>query len=69
MIRADYSNLYNMTVLTNKEVRLYLNQQLVFNKPQEVRDTKSFQIEFYRHQMMHFEAFIADTQRKPDELG
>jgi outer membrane lipoprotein-sorting protein len=70
MVRFDYANPYNVTVLSNKEVKIYLNQQLVFSKPQETKDTQSFKVEQNpRHKLIHFEAFISDKEREPEHLG
>lgn len=69
MVRLDYSNLYNVTVLSNKAVRVYLDQELVFSKEAETKDTHYFVKEMVRHRMYMLEVFIADTQREPEING
>ena len=64
MIRADFSNFYNFTVSSNKDTQVYVDQRLVMDKPQGVKDMQSFQREMTRHELLHLEVRIADRERE-----
>lgn len=38
MIRVDYNNLYQFTIYSNKDVKIYLNEILRFSKPASILD-------------------------------
>jgi len=42
MMRADYSNMYNYTIATNKDIEIFFDSKLVFSKRAEVKDKHSF---------------------------
>jgi len=67
MIRADFSNMYNFTVSSNKEVQVYFNQQLMIDKPQEVKEVRGFMREMVKHEMVHLEIRVSDREREMEE--
>ncbi len=67
MIRADYSNLYNFTVRSNKEVSVYFDGQLMLLKPQEIKDDKSFMREMVSHQMVMLEIRLQDKEKELED--
>ena len=69
MIRVDFSNLYNFTVSSNKDTQVYIDQKLMLDKPQEVKDMRSFQREMVSHELLLFEVRIADRERQVDLQG
>ena len=73
MTRFDFNNLYNVTVECNKDVKIFIDQVLVFEKTNKQKngqlDINSFQIEAIQYQMMHFEVFISDQESEVEPDG
>jgi hypothetical protein len=69
MIRVDFSNMYNFTVSSNKDAQVYVDQRLVLDKPQGVKDMLSFQREMSQHELLHLEVRIADREREFEARG
>ncbi|CDW86507.1 keratin-associated protein 10- [Stylonychia lemnae] len=65
-IRSDFNNLFNYTLWSNKDVLLYIDRELEFNKSAMEKGPKYFMREMHKYQLLDFEVFVSDKDNWPE---
>ena len=72
MIRTDYNNRYNFSVQSNKELKIFMDGQLVLAKPSTIKEERYFFKEMWVNQLVAFEVHVQDWDPRGEynaELG